>query len=114
MLREVRLGKGLFQNQLAELAGTTPAVINYIENGHRYPTKKIRQNIEAVVGEVDWIMTRLQGAIISGYPENETTEDQITKAVFSFISSAQTVEQGYCFDFLKALLNQMELKFKTR
>lgn len=114
LLKEARKAKGLTQIELAEAVSTTQTVISYLEAGHRFPIKKIREGIERALGKkVDWIGTRLQGAIRSGfYEEDETAEDMIVKAIFEFIQSAQTQERSYRFQFLKQLIKELEKKNK--
>ena len=109
LLQQARKSKKMTQVDLAEQAGTTSAVISYLEAGQRFPIAKIRENIERVLGKkIDWIGTRLQGVIGSGYGENETPEDRVVKAIYEFIKSAQRHETGYRFQFLRRMIKELE------
>jgi len=59
-LKELRLHRGYNQKQLAKLSKTNNVVISYVENGHRFPRKRIRDNIENCIGKIDWGRTYFQ------------------------------------------------------
>jgi len=59
-LKSVRKQKKLTQKQLAKDSKTNNVVISYVENGHRFPRKRIRDNIENCIGKIDWGRTYFQ------------------------------------------------------
>jgi len=103
------MSKGLTQVQLAELAETTQAVISYIENGRRFPTAATRNKVESALGmPVDWIDTRLQGPTRGGFEESESSEDQVIKAIYVYVKTAQFQERPERFKFLRKFLDAFE------
>jgi transcriptional regulator with XRE-family HTH domain len=109
LLKEARMRKGLTQDELAERAQTTQAVISYLENGRRIPSSATRAKVEAALGlPVDWISTRLEGPIRDGFEENESDEDRVLKAIYVYIRTAQFRERAERFEFLRRLLDDYE------
>lgn len=111
-LKKSRQLHGLSQMELAEKAGTFQPVISYLEAGKRYPKADIREKIEAVLGKVDWIETRMQGPIGTGSYENESAEDMLTRALYIYIKSGAGPQDipARC-QFVKDLVDQMQSKF---
>jgi transcriptional regulator with XRE-family HTH domain len=109
LLKQARMLKGLTQDQLAELAETTQAVISYLENGRRFPNGATRKKVEAALGmPVDWISTRLEGPIRLGFEEGASFEDNVIRAIYVFIKTAQFRERPERYEFLRKLIDALE------
>ena len=108
--KNARIEKGYSQQELADKVNTSQVVISYIENGERFPINRTRENIEKVLGKIDWVGTRLQNEINPNKKEMIPPEDIVTKAIYSYVKSAQRNEKKQRFEFLKLLIFQFETK----
>lgn len=109
-LRVKRMQAGISQKQLSELAGLTTVTVNCIEKGKRYPNDDTRQRIESIVGEVNWMSTRLQGTVSMAHGENDSPEDKVIKVIYEYINSSAQQSEQKRFDFLKEYIARFERK----
>ena len=109
-LKITRMKAGISQKELSDLTGLTPATINNLELGRRYPQEETIKKIETIIGKVNWISTRLSGAIGTGFGENESPEDKVIKSIYEYIKSSSLHNKHQRFKFLKEFLHRFEFK----
>jgi transcriptional regulator with XRE-family HTH domain len=107
---EARYNKKLTQCELSELSGISQTQISKIESGYVFPQASTRAKIEMVLGEVDFIATRLQRPCYKGFSENESQEDAIYRTISIYLKSGQTKDRAIRFKFLKQFIQQLEIQ----
>lgn len=111
-LKHARQLSGLTQTELAEKAGTSQIVISYLETGKRLPKAKTKKAIEQILGEIDWIETRMQGPISTGFTEDEAPEEAVIRGIYIYVKSAHGTERKDRFRFLEAFLKKLKQTFE--
>jgi len=107
-LKQARQLHGLTQVGLAEEAGVSQPIISYLEVGRRLPKPKTKKAIENILGKIDWIETRMQGPISTGFGEDEAPEERVIRAIYSYVKSGQHAEQKDRFKFIKQFIKRFE------
>lgn len=112
-LKQAREAKQLTQQALADLVNMTNVEICNIERGRCFPHPINRERIEAVVGVVDWVSTRLLGGVSFGFREGDSPEDLVMKRILEFIQSAQRSEVPGRIQFIRDILSNVESQQHT-
>ena len=107
-LKQSRQLHGLTQVGLAESAGVSQPIISYLEAGRRLPKPKTKKAIEKILGKIDWIETRMQSPISTGFGEDEAAEEDIIRAIYIYVKSGQHSEQNDRFKFIKQFIKRFE------
>jgi len=109
ILSEARSKKQWRQTDLAEETGLSQTQLSHLESGRCFPRPMTREKIEAALGiPIDWIGTRLQGPMTSGFVENESEEDQIIKLIYSFLMSDQRRDWPKKIGFIREVADRFE------
>ena len=99
-LIEARQKANLSQAAIAAIAVTTPATLSMIENGKVLPRKTVRRRVESVLGEIDWLGTRLAGI---SYGEENT---EVIEAIVYYLQNSSGGNRREKLQFLNRFIKQ--------
>ncbi|MEX0980635.1 MAG: helix-turn-helix domain-containing protein [Bacteroidales bacterium] len=113
-LRTKRRKLRLTQVELAEQVGVNQPMIAALEAGKYYPTERTQKKVEALIGVVDWIETRLQAGFKTGYTGGEDSDgtEQIMNQLAIYIMRNQVADRAGKFKLLHRYLNKLEKQLK--
>lgn len=109
-LKEARKKHNLSQKDLAELTGISQANISIIESGRTLPGLNTRKKIESAIGKVDFLQTRVAGAMEKGKGLDSDVDgsEGIVEAISLYLLSSPSAGRAMKFTFLKALIRGLE------
>jgi transcriptional regulator with XRE-family HTH domain len=113
--KQARSLAGISQVEIAEKIRTSQAAISKIEKGLTFPRNETREKIEAILGEIDWLSTRLSGMDTSRFRSNEESrpengpEESIMAYIHDFVKSGgKPSEWAVRCTFLRKFIDQFE------
>lgn len=109
-LRTKRRKLGLTQVKLAEQAECKQPMIAALEAGKYFPRNVTQRKIEAIIGPVDWIETRLPNGFKIKDIKNINSDDtkKIMNQIAIYIMRNQTSDRVTKFKLLHRYLNKLE------
>jgi len=101
-LKQARLQKGLTAESVADLAVTSSTVLSEIETGKRFPSPRLRQRIESILGEVDWVKNRLSQMDLEQGPLPE-----VVSAMVRYVHESTDIKRKEKIRFLQLVLHEL-------
>lgn len=100
-LKEARIARNLTQAKIAS-GLMTEATFGNVEAGKIWPKRSTRRKIELMIGQIDWVGTRLRGL------EKPSGSDGVLLAMSEYVLQSTSAPAKDKIQFLKKALGIME------